>query len=665
MIGKALDGKPLAGSSRVRRDGGHKLPLLGCALLAALNAGAGVLQLSSDTTWTDLSALNGYDGVEIANGRTLTLNPASGTTMNFDKPISGAGGVIKDGAGNLELRAANTFTGLFIIGGTGDVYAYTDGAFGSSAGRTTLYEHLYTGGGASTESSIAGANLYLCGIVTDEGFDIVTKGEAKYLYAQADTENTINGSVTVSGSQASVSALANATLRLRGGVSGSGTLRPSAASNGKVIIENKPLKSSLWNSMADKGCLVLSAPSNTCGYTYLPIVLDCDWAFDGAAVRWETGSKHMKIDLNGHANRVSNIDATDANMNGWVTSTGGKAFLYYKGTSNVSSYVPFRGSAGLFHEGNVTTTLMKNTTTVSDTKGELCVTNGTVTFETTAAWPNASGVTLSGTGRLTLTAVGQIGDKAVLDISENSLLTLPENGLLTVAAFKLNGTWLAAGDYPVAQLGGFDESDVQRAELQIICELFHLLLQDGYFDFRMPTGKHRNEAVDPGPVDEAVIADGETYFPILAGQRFVKKPAVAVHHMEKPGLHDFSGLRQTNPAALPRKERDLQFPLQFADLEGDRWLGDTHLLCGFGHAAGFSGGKKAFDPVKIHEGSSRNFSVYSIAQMGMKWMKNGITGAIRNRNPGQRPFVLLLLNEEEHLPGIRRLLRCALRQLFR
>ena len=374
--------------------------------------------------------------------------------MNFDKPISGTGGVIKDGAGNLELRAVNTFTGLFIIGGTGDVYAYTDGAFGSSAGRTTLYEHLYTGGGASTESSIAGANLYLCGIVTDEGFDIVTKGEAKYLYAQADTENTINGSVTVSGSQASVYALANATLRLRGGVSGSGTLRPSAASNGKVIIENKPLKAGLWNSMADKGCLVLSAPSNTCGYTYLPIVLDCDWAFDGAAVRWETGSKHMKIDLNGHANRVDNINATDANMNGWVTSTGGKAFLYYKGTSNVSSYVPFRGSAGLFHEGNVTTTLMKNSKNDSDTKGELCVTNGTVTFEATAAWPNASGVTLSGTGRLTLTAAGQIGDKAALDISENSLLTLPENGLLTVAAFKLNGTWLEPGDYSIAQLEG-------------------------------------------------------------------------------------------------------------------------------------------------------------------------------------------------------------------
>ena len=433
---------------------GRMLAFVFAAALGAAPCSGSVLQLSSDTTWTDLSALDGYDGVEIANGRTLTLNPASGTTMNFNKPISGGGGVVKDGAGTLELRAANTFTGLFIIGGTGDVYAYTDAAFGSSAGRTTLYECLYTGGVKDTSAS--GANIYLCGITTDEGFDLVSNAGGKALYAQTNTDNTINGSVTVNGGQTGVYALSGATLRFRGGISvaGSGSLRPSAESNGKVIVENNPMTAGLWNSLKGNGCLVLSAPGNSCGYTYLPIELGCDWAFNGVSVSWQTGSLHMKIDLNGHANRVNNINATDANMNGWVTSTGGKAFLYYKGTSNVSSYVPFRGYAGLFHEGNVTTTLMKNSKNDSDTKGELCVTNGTVTFEATAAWPNVSGVTLSEKGRLTLTAAGQIGDKAVLDISGDSLLTLPENGLLTVTAFKLNGTWLEAGDYSVAQLGG-------------------------------------------------------------------------------------------------------------------------------------------------------------------------------------------------------------------
>lgn len=271
-----------------------------------------VLLLSSDTTWTDLSALNGYDGVEIANGRTLTLNPASGTTMNFNKPISGAGGVVKDGAGTLELRAANTFSGLFIIGGTGDVYAYTDAAFGSSAGRTTLYEHLYTGGVKDTSAD--GANLYLCGITTDEGFDLVSNTGAKYLYAQASTDNTINGSVTVNGGQTSVYALSGATLRFRGGISvaGSGSLRPSAASNGKVIVENNPMSAGMWNAIKGDGCLVLSAPGNSCGYTFLPIVLDCDWAFNGASVNWQTGSLHMKVDLNGHANRVAGINVTNS-----------------------------------------------------------------------------------------------------------------------------------------------------------------------------------------------------------------------------------------------------------------------------------------------------------------------------------------------------------------
>ena len=62
---------------------GRTLAFVFAAALGAAPCSGSVLQLSSDTTWTDLSALDGYDGVEIANGRTLTLNPASGTTMNF------------------------------------------------------------------------------------------------------------------------------------------------------------------------------------------------------------------------------------------------------------------------------------------------------------------------------------------------------------------------------------------------------------------------------------------------------------------------------------------------------------------------------------------------------------------------------------------------------
>ncbi len=187
---------------------------------------AGMLELTQSATWTDLSALAGFDGVAIAAGRTLTLAPASGK-MVFDKVIAGDGNVVKDGAGDLELRGANVFNGTCVIGGSGNVYAYSDTAFGSATGRTTLHERLYTAGAAVSKT--AGAALYLCGITTDEGFDLVTEDVKRGLYIQANTDNTVNGSVTMTGSQTDVYALSGATVRFRGGISGTGTLRPASA----------------------------------------------------------------------------------------------------------------------------------------------------------------------------------------------------------------------------------------------------------------------------------------------------------------------------------------------------------------------------------------------------------------------------------------------------
>lgn len=412
---------------------------------------AGMLELTQSATWTDLSALAGFDGVTIAAGRTLTLAPASGK-MVFDKVIAGDGNVVKDGAGDLELRGANTFNGTCVIGGSGNVYAYSDTAFGSATGRTTLHERLYTAGAAVSKT--AGAALYLCGITTDEGFDLVTEDVKRGLYIQANTDNTVNGSVTMTGSQTDVYALSGATVRFRGGISGTGTLRPSTETGARIIIEEKPLACGMWNAQQGNGVLMLSVPGSKCGYTWQPIVLGCDWAFDAVDVKWDTGGTHMKVDLNGHPNRVTSLALTKADMNGWVTSTGGRAFLYNTVASDTVTYLPFRGQAGLFKEGAGSLTIKKNTKTISDTTGELCVTNGTVAFDAEAGWPSVTVVTLAAKGRLTLAEDGQIGSSAILDLSGESLLTLPANGALSVCALKLNGAWLAAGDYAPAQLGG-------------------------------------------------------------------------------------------------------------------------------------------------------------------------------------------------------------------
>ena len=86
-------------------------------------------------------------------------------------------------------------------------------------------------------------------------------------------EPTINGSVTIDGGQTTVWALSGATLRFRGGITPvSGTIRPSAETNGKIIVENNPMTISMWNSKKGNGSLVLSAPGNSGGYTpYIPL----------------------------------------------------------------------------------------------------------------------------------------------------------------------------------------------------------------------------------------------------------------------------------------------------------------------------------------------------------------------------------------------------------
>lgn len=436
-----------------------KKRIVGAAVLAAgisfamsLPCAAAMLDLTVNATWTDLSPLDGYDGVNIAAGRELTLAPAAGTTMCFDKVIAGAGGILKDGAGDLELRGANTFDGACGIAGTGNVYAYSNSAFGSPAGRTELYAYRFSGGIVDTTAD--GANLYLCGITTDESFTIYTNDKLRYLYAQAGTDNTVNGSVSLSGSQASVYALANSTLRFRGGVTGE-QFRPSTASGGTIIIEEKPLTAGMWNAIEGSGTLVLSAPGNSFNYTWQPIVLGCDWALnDNTWIGWDIGGSHMKIDLNGYANRAGNIDVSREDMNGWVTSTRGKAYLYAAINSDTVTHLPFRGQAGLNKEGSGTLTIQKNTVNPSDTTGNLCIAGGVVIFDTGAAWPNVSEVILTGTGTLTVNAGDQLGTPKVLDLSDNACLVLPDGSALTVMSLKLDGAWLAPGTYTAAQLNG-------------------------------------------------------------------------------------------------------------------------------------------------------------------------------------------------------------------
>jgi RNA polymerase sigma-70 factor (ECF subfamily) len=415
----------------------------GVAMSPAVGYG-NVLQVTADATWTETmqSEIDGSDGIEIFPGVTLTLNIGSGQTLSITKVISGDGNLVKDGAGRLDLRGENTFAGQFTIGGAGNVYAYSDGAFGSTAGKTLLYEYLFANGAGNTGAD--GANLYLCGITTSEPIKIIANSKTGYLHAADGTVNVLNGQLELAGGQASIYARSNSTLYIRGGVvkgsNGTCNFRPSADSGAKIIVENAPNAVSLWNSVSAGGEMVLNAAGNAGGYTYLPIRCGVDWAFNNAGIGWKNGGSHMKVDLGGHPQRVTHILAASG-MNGHVTSTD-KAFLYVTDSdANRTSYLPFKGKAGLFFEGTGKTTLYA----VSETAGDLTVTNGTVAFASAASWRNVDAVTVSGNGRLELSADRQIGQSAAMALAGNGVLKTADGTVTIVRSLTVNGVPMQDG----------------------------------------------------------------------------------------------------------------------------------------------------------------------------------------------------------------------------
>lgn len=83
------------------------------ASATSLTSGASVaLQLNGSQTFKNLS---GSGKINLASGKSLTVNSTSGTTLSG--VISGSGNLVKTGSSSLTLTATNTYTGSTTIGG--------------------------------------------------------------------------------------------------------------------------------------------------------------------------------------------------------------------------------------------------------------------------------------------------------------------------------------------------------------------------------------------------------------------------------------------------------------------------------------------------------------------------------------------------------------------
>jgi hypothetical protein len=144
--------------------------------ITVVNGGTGLQTAAGDVTF-DLSLNLGSAAIPA-----MSITVAQGATNTFLKCVSGAADIVYDGLGRVNLRADSDYTGETTVK-LGQIHAYADGSFGSSAGPTRYLP-------ASKDSS---ANLVFHGITTDEPFDNRCLERSKALQFPEGTTNVFNG----------------------------------------------------------------------------------------------------------------------------------------------------------------------------------------------------------------------------------------------------------------------------------------------------------------------------------------------------------------------------------------------------------------------------------------------------------------------------------------
>ena len=143
----------------------------------------------------------GWGSINLANNLVVTHNGSG--ELKFDRPISGPGGIIKNGSGTLFLRQSNPYTGTTVINAGVVVAGGNTGTFGDAATAGSMVVN----GGTICNSTAAGRPIYnditvggnfAVGGVSGYGAGLLTFSGAVDLGGTARTL-TINSPVTIAG----------------------------------------------------------------------------------------------------------------------------------------------------------------------------------------------------------------------------------------------------------------------------------------------------------------------------------------------------------------------------------------------------------------------------------------------------------------------------------
>lgn len=355
QIGEAIT---LAGSGI--SQGGALRSIGGNSTLSGAITLAGAAQISPDSGTLTLDVASGS---AVSGNATLTFGGA-GNTVVVDPLGLGSGGLGKEGAGTLELRGNNTYTGTTTING-GVVLVKNQNALGSG-----------TAGTATTVAS--GATLQLSGDLTmpDEALALSGSGTAGTgaLLSVSGT-NTWTGTITLNAPASIGADSGQLTIDVASGNAVSGNSSLTLQATGNITISDS-ISLGTGNLVKDGTGLVILAGDNSFGNTT----------------------------VNAGTLQIGNGNGTGSLGSGATVNNGVLSFLR---TGTFSEAGDISGNGTLLKRSSATLTLGGNNSYTGSTSvigGTLRVTNSTGLGSTAGSTSVTDGATLELAGGITIGA---------------------------------------------------------------------------------------------------------------------------------------------------------------------------------------------------------------------------------------------------------------------
>jgi fibronectin-binding autotransporter adhesin len=437
-----------SGSATVTLNGGTLSLVqfyIGSGLAAkTINLNGGLIQARANNA----SFLNAGATVNVQSGGAIL--DTNGYSITVAAPMSGTGGLTKNGAGTLTLTGANAYAGNTIVNaGTLDI----NGSYTGSTGTTGSHIMMNPSGGASAALTVgAGAgDLTFAGNSYGYANDVAGNGNA------GTAVMTLNGGAVSIGGVGSMrvgcnNSAANGTL-----IVNSGAALSIAA--GRILIAAN-YSSATGTVTINGGSLILGT---TGGYSYTD--------GDGLSSTLWMGGGYATVNINGGTLGLYGFNGGGANavvnFNGGTVQVRNNNTTNYNFFNGTSFSARVQAGGAKFDTNGFNTTIpvaLVHDSSLGSTPDGGLTKNGAGTLTLTAAETYTGTTTVSaGTLALSRSSTNNIPSSATIDIASGAFLnvngltsstivlnsqTLTGNGTLTGSLSFGAGSTIAAGNSP-------------------------------------------------------------------------------------------------------------------------------------------------------------------------------------------------------------------------